>query len=229
VPVANDLVIFPEMFLTGFSMNTKNTAQTMSGEMVTWMRETAKKINKTLIGSLPISEDNKCFNRLLFVMPEKQVLWYDKRHLFRMGEEPQFYAPGKEKVIIPFNGWNIRPLICYDLRFPVWSRNVKSEYDMLIYVTNWPEARNDAYLSLLKARAIENMCFVIGTNRIGTDGNNIKYCGNSIIFDPKGNSITNPKKDEEAILNGEISLKELRSFREKFPAFLDGDEFEIKI
>jgi predicted amidohydrolase len=228
LPFAQDIVVFPEMFLTGFSMNISSIGESMNGEMVSWMKNTAKSLKTTLIGSLPIVENKQCFNRLLIVPPDNEVVWYDKRHLFRMGEEQQFYSGGKQRILYPLNDWTILPLVCYDLRFPVWSRNKNLEYNVLIYVTNWPAVRNDAYLSLLKARAIENQCYVIAVNRTGTDGNNISYCGNSVIFDAKGRIITELAESQEIILNAKLSLNDLNSFREKFPAYLDGDDFEFK-
>jgi omega-amidase len=223
-----DIIVFPEMFLTGFSMNISKVAETMGGEMVTWMKNISKSLKTKLIGSLPIVENNQCFNRLLIVSPDNEVVWYDKRHLFRMGEEQQFYSGGKKRILYTLNSWTLLPLVCYDLRFPVWSRNKNLEYNILLYVANWPAARNDAFLSLLKARAIENQCYVVAVNRTGTDGNNLSYIGNSVIFDAKGQVLAGLVESKEIILQAKLSLQDLVTFREKFPAYMDGDDFEFK-
>lgn len=224
-----DIVIFPEMFLTGFSMNTDKTSETMDGEMVHWMKSASLKYNFVIMGSLPIMENEKYYNRLIIYFPDNKHYKYDKRHLFRMGEEMSHFNEGNDRIIIPYNGWKIMPLVCYDLRFPVWSRNVNLEYDLLIYVANWPSARNDAFLTLLKARAIENSSYVIGVNRVGNDGNNLNYIGNSVIFDPKGKALAGLIENNETVINFKISLPELNKYREKFPSHLDGDNFTIQI
>jgi omega-amidase len=223
-----DLLILPEMFLTGFSMNVEKVIQTMDGEGVTWMKKVAIEKKLTIIGSLAIHDRQKNYNRLLSINPEGEVSWYDKRHLFRMGEENSFYHSGNEKILINVNDWKILPLVCYDLRFPVWSRNVNCQYDLLVYVTNWPESRRDAYRTLLKARAIENLCYVVGVNRIGKDGNGVNYFGDSVVIGPKGNILTDYPNYETSLIDISLDLEELLSFRQKFPAHLDADQFIIQ-
>lgn len=222
-----DLIILPEMFLTGFSMNVTQIAQKMDGEGVTWMVKTAIEKKITIIGSLAINDDNKIYNRLFAISPHGEVRWYDKRHLFRMGEEHKFYTSGNKRIIIKVNNMSILPLVCYDLRFPVWSRNVNCEYDLLVYVSNWPESRRDAYLTLLKARAIENLCYVAAVNRIGTDGSGFEYAGDSVIIDPKGNIIADLPPKTSGLVNYPIDLNLLKSYRQKFPAYLDADKFIV--
>jgi len=222
-----DLIILPEMFLTGFSMNVTQIAQKMDGEGVTWMVKTAIEKKITIIGSLAINDDNKIYNRLFAISPHGEVRWYDKRHLFRMGEEHKFYTSGNKRIIIKVNNMSILPLVCYDLRFPVWSRNVNCEYDLLVYVANWPESRRDAYLTLLKARAIENLCYVAAVNRIGTDGSGFEYAGDSVIIDPKGNIVADLPEKTSGLVNYQIDLNLLKSYRQKFPAYLDADKFIV--
>jgi predicted amidohydrolase len=226
-PQETDIIILPEMYLTGFSMNTDRVAQEMDGEGVRWMKSKAIEKNTTVIGTLAIKETDKVYNRLFVVDPNGEFVWYDKRHLFRMGEENKFYDSGNSKILVQVKNWKIMPLVCYDLRFPVWSRNVNCTYDLLIYVANWPESRRDAYLTLLKARAIENLCYVAGVNRTGTDGNGLDYAGDSVIIDPKGNVIADLPQKKSGIVNLKISLGDLESYRKKFPAYLDADEFTI--
>jgi omega-amidase len=228
IPFAQDMVIFPEMFLTGFSMDVNGISESMDGEMVRWMKQLSKDLNTNIIGSIPIIENSHYYNRLLIVTADNQLYWYDKRHLFRMGGELQFYSGGKTKILFEWGGWTLLPLVCYDLRFPVWSRNRNLEYNILLYVANWPAPRNDAFLALLKARAIENSCYVIGVNRVGTDGNNINYLGNSVVFDAKGNIIAGMVENKETIINFTLSLNDLHLYRQKFPVHLDGDDFEIR-
>ena len=227
VPSNSNLVLLPEMFLTGFSMNSKKIAEPMDRSMVTWMKSITQKSNFTLIGSLPIYDSGNYYNRLLYISPNEEVKWYDKKHLFRMGDEPENYSAGNERKIFSFNNWNICPLVCYDLRFPVWSRNTTLEYDILIYVSNWPKARIDAFISLLKARAIENQSYVIGINRVGVDGNGIDYNGNSVIFDAKGTYVSEPADNREQVINTTITLDSLTEFRKKFPVYLDADPFKL--
>jgi len=201
-----DIIIFPEMFLTGFSMHTDLLAESMDGEMVRWMKNTANRTKAIIIGSLPIIDDGKYFNRLLVVYPHGDLVWYDKRHLFRMGEEPQFYTGGKKPLLFDACGWSIKPLVCYDLRFPVWSRNKNLEYSLIIYVANWPAARDDAFVTLLKARAIENQSYVIGVNRVGTDGNGIAYKGNSVVYNAMGKLMNDTVENRACVINVELSM-----------------------
>jgi predicted amidohydrolase len=220
-----DLVVLPELFTTGFTTEVATYAETMTGSAVTWMREAAEREQVTLTGSLLIEEDGNYYNRLIWMPPDGQLSYYDKRHLFRMGDEHKYYTPGKERLIVTLNGWRICPLICYDLRFPVWSRN-RQDYDLLIYVANWPAKRQEIWRTLLQARAIENQCYVIGVNRIETDGNNIRYNGGSALIDFVGQVLVS-RFDASLVRTVELDYKELADYRESFPAYLDADNFEI--
>ena len=220
------LVILPEMFNTGFSMNVKELAQPMHGDLVQWLLSQSKKFNFTIIGSAIIKDSEKYYNRLLMVSPNGVINCYDKHHLFRMGKEDENFDAGMRMEIFNHLGWRIRPLICYDLRFPIWSRN-RSNYDMLIYVANWPAARHEVWKTLLKARAIENQCYVVGVNRIGTDGMNISYSGDSVVIDAKGNVVSEIAKNCEGFNTISLLLSELQNFREKFPVHLDADDFRL--
>ncbi len=222
----HDIILLPEMFSTGFTMNI-DLAEEMDGETVRWLKSLAYQKKSCIAGSLCISENNQIFNRMVWSSPEGKLNIYDKRHLFRMGLENEQYSPGSRLITIDCKGWKIRPLICYDLRFPVWSRNVDSAFDILIYFANWPAARSDSYLALLKARAIENQCYVIGINRVGTDGNGIGYIGESVVYDPKGKCLLNPLPPEERSESISLSLNELNEFRQKFPVWKDADKFNI--
>ncbi len=228
VPSDTNLVILPEMFLTGFSMNVAKIAQTMDGYGVKWMVNKAIEKKNTIIGTLAINDNNKIYNRLITVNMYGEISWYNKRHLFRMGEEHTHFSAGNEKMFFKVNDVSILPLVCYDLRFPVWSRNVNNQYHLLVYVANWPEVRREAYLTLLKARAIENLCYVAAVNRVGTDGLGISYAGDSVIIDPKGNVVADLPLNNCGLINYSIDLNSLQSYREKFPAHIDADEFEIK-
>lgn len=218
-----DLVILPEMFTTGFSMNSATLAVSMNSPYLSWMKEKAAALNSALMGSLIIREDNRFYNRLVFINSHGKIDIYDKRHMFRMGGEGEHFSAGTKKLIVHHNRWKICPLICYDLRFPVWSRN-REEYDLLIYVANWPAARSLVWNILLKARAIENQSWVVGVNRVGTDGENIEYKGESQVIDPKGN-VKLLLDNREQVGNIQISLEELQKFRKKFPAWKDRDNF----
>ena len=220
------LILLPEMFNTGFSMNSKALAEPMNHTTFKWLKMIAEKTKAVIVGSYIVVENNQYFNRLVWMRPDNTFETYDKRHLFRMGGENEYFSAGKSRKVITLNGWNICPLICYDLRFPVWARNRKNEYDLLIYVANWPQPRAHVWSNLLVARALENQSFVVGLNRVGTDGMGLSYSGDSAIIDFKGYTITT-KKIEEDLLFAELSKKELTDFREKFPAYLDADEFEI--
>lgn len=221
-----DLVVVPEMFTTGFTMQPQNVAQSMSGATVQWIKDQSQKNNFSLIGSIVVKHDNQFYNRLIMSFPCTDVKWYDKRHLFRMGGEHEVYTPGSIKnTIFQYFGWRIRPLICYDLRFPVYSRN-RNDYDLLIYVANWPDSRNDVWQTLLKARAIENQCYVIGVNRVGTDSYGVAHKGNSLVFNSKGEVLAQ-MNDQPGATIVSLSLPELLKFREKFPVHLDADRFEL--
>jgi predicted amidohydrolase len=221
-----DVVFLPEMFATGFTMNVHEMAETMEGETVEWMKTRSRERGTAICGSLVIAENQQYFNRLLFVEPSGKISFYDKRHLFTMGNENQYFQAGKERLIVDYMGWRICPLICYDLRFPVWSRN-RNEYDLLVFSANWPGVRNDVWNTLLKARAIENQCYVVGVNRVGKDGLGIEYLGESQVFGPKGNLMDKTGSNTPEILSTSLSLKELNDFRMKFPVLNDADDFNL--
>ena len=224
---AVDLIVLPEMFTTGFSMLPQAIAETMQGETVAWMLQTAKQQRAALVGSLSIEEDGLYYNRLLFVTPEGTISSYDKRHTFALAWEHEAYTAGAKKLVVDFRGWKICPLICYDLRFPVWSRNVE-QYDALLYVANWPMPRIKAWNTLLKARAIENMSYCIGVNRVGVDANRYTYSGNSMALDYTGNEMTPVCEHKEALLYACFSKETLHKFRRKLPFLEDQDRFEIR-
>ncbi|MFN4233347.1 MAG: amidohydrolase [Bacteroidia bacterium] len=221
-----DVIVLPEMFTTGFTMKAQEFAEPMNGPTVKWMRTMARELNTRIIGSIIIEENGHFYNRLIWVEPWDIFGTYDKRHLFRMANEHHHYTPGKSKLIESIKGWRICPLICYDLRFPVWSRN-KNDYDVLIFIANWPEKRNHAWKTLLMARAIENQCYVIGVNRVGEDGNGISYSGDSAVINPKGEIISSTKANEINVETLELIYNELAEYRKAFPVGLDADDFEI--
>jgi len=225
-----DLIVLPEMFPTGFSMEAKILAEPMNLYIHKWMKQLASQTGAVITGSAIISEGGEFFNRLLWVNPDGYTEQYDKRHLFRMANEHDRYSMGKKLPIFTLKGWKFCPQICYDLRFPVWSRNVwkdgKVGYDVLFYVASWPAARISAWDKLLPARAIENLSFTLGVNRIGTDGNGIQYNGHSSAYDFKGECMLNLEADDQ-ICMVTFTEKELNDFREKFPAWRDADSFEI--
>ncbi len=221
-----ELIVLPEMFSTGFTMNPAAVAEEMSGSTVMWMQSIAKSKQCAVSGSVVIAVDNHFFNRFIFVFPDGEVATYDKRHLFTLAREDKFYKAGKEKMIINYNGWKICPQICYDLRFPVFSRNVE-DYDLLIYVANWPKPRISAWNALLKARAIENMCYVIGVNRIGADLNEHRYPGDSQVIDFMGEYITEPT-DGPRTITVQLSRQPMIDARTKFGFLNDRDGFTVK-
>lgn len=222
-----ELLILPEMFTSGFTMNPENVAEPMNGETIQWMQFNAKNKNSAITGSLVIVENGNYFNRLIFVFPNGEIEYYDKRHLFTLAGEEKVYEKGAEKLIVEYKGWRICPLVCYDLRFPVFSRNVEN-YDLLIYVANWPKPRINAWNSLLKARAIENLSYVIGVNRIGLDANDMEYNGSSQVNDYLGNEIINCK-DEQGIFIIEINKEEMQETRNKLNFLNDKDVFKIEL
>ncbi len=229
---STDIIILPEMFSTGFSMNAKSQAEMMNLQTTQWMKQMAQQTGALVLGSFIVKENGKFFNRLLWIEPGGQCKIYDKRHLFRMAGEHTVYASGESRLIAEWKGWNICPLVCYDLRFPVWSRNdwdknhQRMSYDMLIYVANWPEARVMAWDTLLKARAIENLAYVVGVNRTGPDGVGISYNGHSAVIGPKGDLIYSAE-ESEAIKTISLKAQPLQEYRTKFPAYLDADGFTI--
>jgi omega-amidase len=223
-----DIIILPEMFTTGFTMNAAEFAETMEGETVHWMQSIALKNNTAIVGSVIISEANHFFNRLFFVKPDGSIVTYDKRHTFTLAGEDKVYQAGSERIIINYMGWKICPLVCYDLRFPVWARNVEN-YDLLLYVANWPKARINAWDVLLKARAIENMVYCIGVNRVGLDGNNYEYPGHSAAYDILGNRIDSISEDKETINIVILEKNTIKKYREKLNFLNDKDDFNLSI
>ena len=230
-----NIVVLPEMFTTGFSMQPQILAEKMDGESILWMKKIANKKGIVLTGSLIIEEDGQYFNRLIWMLPNGELGFYDKRHCFSLAGEDQHYTSGTKRLIASVGGWKINLGICYDLRFPVWTRQVihsdpdkepAPEYDVLIYVANWPEKRSHAWKSLLAARAIENQCYVVGVNRIGNDGNGISHSGNSMIIDPMG-SILYQKEHEEDIHTVVLDKSLLDDVRINLPFWKDADHFLI--
>jgi predicted amidohydrolase len=222
-----DIIVLPEMFSTGFTMNPAPVAETMDGETVAWMKRIAAEKNAAVTGSLVIKENGKYYNRLLFVTPACKIETYDKRHLFSLAGEDKAYTAGTKKLIIDYKGWKICPLICYDLRFPVFSRNTE-EYDLLLYVANWPEPRIHAWKTLLRARAIENMCYVVGANRIGEDQNGHSYTGQSKMLDVLGKNLNEPS-DQEEVISLTLDRELLLFARKKFGFLNDRDQFTLEL
>jgi len=222
-----NLVVLPEMFSTGFTMNAPEVAETMQGETVLWLQSLAKQKNFAITGSLIIVENEKYYNRMLFVFPSGKIQYYDKRHLFSLAGEDKFYTSGKEKVIVEYLDWKICLQVCYDLRFPVFARNVEN-YDLLLYVANWPKVRTNAWDSLLKARAIENLSYVAGVNRVGLDAHDYEHIGHSQVIDFLGNFILEPQ-EAEAIFIVELDKNAMLETRKKLDFLNDKDIFEIKI
>ncbi|WP_339837746.1 amidohydrolase [uncultured Flavobacterium sp.] len=222
-----DLFVLPEMFTTGFTMNPENVAETMQGETISWMKSLALKKNCAVCGSLVVSENNSFYNRFIFVHPNGKIDFYNKRHLFSLAGEHQKYAKGTKKVIIDYKDWKICPQVCYDLRFPAFSRNHEN-YDLLLYVANWPKPRTNAWDILLKARAIENLCYVIGVNRIGFDENNHEYIGHSQVLDELGNQILDTE-DNLGVFIVELDKNKMLETRNKLNFLSDKDQLEIKM
>jgi len=227
LPADVDLVVLPEMFSTGFSMQVSAFAETMDGKAVEWMKNQASSLNAVVAGSLMIRVEKKFYNRFLFVKPGGEIQYYDKRHLFSIGEEDHHFTAGKERKIIQLKGFRILPQVCYDLRFPVFARN-RSDYDLYLNCANWPASRQAVWECLLKARAIENQVYVAGVNRLGIDGNGIKHDGGSVVFDARG-SVLAEASGFRQVLSAKLSLNLLHSFRRKFPVLPDADNFTINI
>jgi predicted amidohydrolase len=221
-----DLIVLPEMFSTGFTMNPKAVAETMEGETILWLQSLAKAKKCAITGSLVIKENDNFYNRLVFVFPSGEIQTYDKRHLFTLAGEEKVYTAGNKKVILEYLGWKICPQICYDLRFPVFARNTE-EYDVLLYVANWPKARIQAWDILLKARSVENMCYTIGLNRVGLDYNNFEHNGHSQAVDFMGNYLLEPQ-ETEGVFIVELDKEKLLEARNKFGFLNDKDAFELK-
>lgn len=221
-----DLIVLPEMFNTGFSMNTAALAEEMNGPTMQWMHQQARKFECVVTGSLMIKDKSKFYNRLIWMRQDGTFEKYDKRHLFGMGKEDDFYTPGKDKLIVELNDWRICPVICYDLRFPVWLRNTAPEYDLLLIVANWPERRSLHWRTLIPARAVENLSYVVGVNRVGHDGNEIYHSGDSMCIDPNGKTVYYKPNDED-LYTFSISKDEVIKARRLFPFLNDADKFQL--
>lgn len=227
----SDLIVLPEMFTTGFSMSAEKLAEPPGGKTFKWMRQMATQRQVAVTGSYMIKEAGKYYNRLYFVYPDGSSQYYDKKHLFNLADEGDAFTPGMERTIIDYKGWRIHPMICYDLRFPVWARSRKTEdqmyeYDLLLYVANWPDTRVNAWDTLLKARAIENLSYCAGVNRIGSDQAPKNYNGHSAAYSPKGDELVF-SDGESIILTATLSAEELQSYRKNFPFQADADDFSI--
>ncbi|WP_439483572.1 amidohydrolase [Cyclobacterium plantarum] len=227
-----DIMVLPEMFTTGFTMNTLSQAEPMNLYSTKWMQRMAGQLGTVITGSVMIKEGGKHFNRLLWATPDGQLAYYDKRHLFRMADEDHHYDMGQKNQTFTYKGWKIRPQVCYDLRFPVWSRNGSTEegemdYDLIFYVASWPAPRVQAWDILLQARAVENLSYSIGVNRVGVDGNGVAYSGHSAAYDFKGNCLASGG-EKEGIVQVNLDKAALMAFREKFPAWKDVDRFSLK-
>lgn len=222
-----DLLVLPEMFSSGFTMHPERVAETMQGPSIVWMQEMARLKNIALCGSLVIQENQHFYNRLIFAQPTGELSYYDKRHTFTLAGEDKVYTAGSKKLIIEYKGWRICPLICYDLRFPVWARNTEN-YDLLIYVANWPVQRIKAWDSLLRARAIENMAFCTGVNRVGLDANNYEYNGHSAVYNVLGDCLVMAKDKSEELLEVQLTKAHINHYRKKLQFLEDRDEFTIR-
>lgn len=229
----SDLIVLPETFLSGFSNDTRSAAESMDGEGVAWLRALASEVDAVICGSLAIRENDVVYNRLLWVRPDGSFEQYDKRHLFRMAGEHTRYGGGSERLIVTLKGWRILPQVCYDLRFPVWLRNRRLEsaaggmdYDLALFVANWPAARRQPWRTLLRARAIENLSCVIGVNRVGVDGNDIPYAGDSAVIDPVGEPLVELGAQEQ-VVTVMLDPAPLLAHRERFPAWMDADAFSL--
>lgn len=228
LPQEVDIIILPEMFSTGFSMNAKNLAEPVDGPTLQWMKKMAAEKDAAVTGSLIISENGNFYNRLYFVHPDGTSQKYDKRHTFTLAKENETYASGKERLIVKYRGWKICPLVCYDLRFPVWARNTE-DYDLLIYVANWPAARVAAWDTLLKARAIENMSYCIGLNRVGRDGSDLNYVGHSAVYDCLGKKISGDHDESEFSEIVELDKNHLQETRSQLKFLQDRDRFTVHL
>ena len=231
----SDLIVLPETFLSGFSNDTQASAGTMDGEGVRWLRALATEVDAVICGSLAIRDNGIVYNRLLWVRPDGSYQQYDKRHLFRMAGEHTRYGGGNQRLVVELNGWRILPQVCYDLRFPVWLRNRRlasatggMDYDLAIFVANWPAPRRQPWRTLLRARAIENLSYVIGVNRVGVDGNDLPYAGDSAVIDPLGEPLVELGTQEQ-VITVTLDPSSLLAQRERFPAWMDADEFELSL
>jgi len=231
-PPEADLFVLPEMFTTGFSMNAPRLAEPVTGNTMNRVKQWAARFNLAIAGSFIACENNCFYNRGFFITPQGETFFYDKRHLFSISKENMFFSAGEKKVIVPYKGWNICLQICYDLRFPVWARNIGNEYDLLLYTANWPASRIAAWNVLLPARAVENLAYVCGVNRVGEsideEGICLKYNGSSSVHDMKGTLLAGFEPDEEGVKTVALSLEALKNFREKFPVWKDADAVLIR-
>ncbi len=227
-----DLIVLPETFLSGFTNDTLANAESMQGEGISWLRDLAAEVDAVICGSLVIGENERCVNRMLWMPANGDLCWYDKRHLFRMAGEHERYGAGRDRLIVELNGWRICPQVCYDLRFPVWLRNGydrqngRFDYDLLIFVANWPAARRHAWRTLLQARAIENLSYCVGVNRVGVDGNQLAYAGDSALLDFLGHPMVELGAQEQ-VVTVTLDPAELAAHRHRFPAWMDADTFTL--
>lgn len=226
IPQATDLIVLPEMFTSGFTMTPETVAEPANGPTLSWLQQVSKENRCAVTGSIVVEDQGRYFNRLYFVTPEGDHQHYDKRHLFRMAQEQEHYQPGRTRLVLNYKGWRICPMICYDLRFPVWCRN-RQDYDLLIFVANWPTSRHLPWRTLLQARAIENLSYVAGVNRIGVDGNGVDYNGQSLICDAPGKLVMDAQ-DRAGCFTQTLSLDALQKYRTRFPAHLDADPFHLE-
>ena len=231
---ATDLIVLPETFLSGFTNETLGNAETMDGAGIEWLRTLASEVGSVITGSLVMRDGERCVNRLVWMRPQGTFDIYDKRHLFRMAKEHERYGGGEARLIVELNGWRICPQVCYDLRFPVWLRNrydraaSRFDYDLILFVANWPSPRRYAWRTLLRARAIENLAYCVGVNRVGVDGNDLAYAGDSAALDFLGQPLVELGAQEQVVT---VSLDPiaLAAHRERFPAWMDADDFEVRI
>lgn len=221
-----DLIVLPEMFSTGFTMKAKELAEDMDGKTMQWMRNTAKSYDCVVTGSIIIKENEQYYNRMIWMLPNGEYQYYDKHHLFTMGDEDQHYTAGDKQLIVELKGWKLRLAICYDLRFPVWLRNKNANYDVLLLVASWPDKRSSHWRTLIHARAIENQSYVIAVNRVGHDGNQIYHSGHSMCIDPHGNTVYYKPEDED-LYTFSINYEELHKIRRQFPFLKDADDFTL--
>jgi omega-amidase len=230
----SDLIVLPETFLSGFTNEALGNAETMDGEGMRWLRDVASAIGSTITGSLVVREGERCVNRLVWMRPDGTFAIYDKRHLFRMAKEHERYGGGDTRLVVELGGWRICPQVCYDLRFPVWLRNRydraagRFDYDLILFVANWPSPRRHAWRTLLRARAIENLAYCVGVNRVGVDGNDLHYAGDSGAFDFLGQPLVELGAQEQVVTVA-LDAAALAAHRERFPAWMDADEFELRV
>ena len=230
-----DLIVLPETFTSGFTNETLGNAESMQGATLPWLQALAAEVDAVITGSVVIRAGERCVNRLIWMRPDGSYEIYDKRHLFRMAKEHERYSGGDKRLIVELKGWRVCPMVCYDLRFPVWIRNRfnhsvadRFDYDLLIFVANWPSARRGPWRTLLRARAIENLCYVAGVNRVGTDGNDLHYAGDSAIIDQVGETVVELGAQVQ-VVTSTLAGTALLAHRERFPAWMDADQFDLKV